>query len=78
MFQQFFELHGRYGPEGQLQWHVQSWFFPVFLHLALCCPRRTGKLDYLEDGVYFLRPLVSGSHLFVLLPEEYNMLISGR
>ena len=27
--------------------------FLVFLHLALCCPRRTGKLDYLGDGVYF-------------------------
>ena len=26
----------------------------------------------------FLRPLISGSHLFVLLPEEYNMLLSGR
>ena len=44
--------HGRYGPEGQLQWHVQSGFFLVFLHLALCCPRRTGNLDYLGDGVY--------------------------
>ena len=25
----------------------------LVLHLALCCPRRTGKLDYVGDGVYF-------------------------
>ena len=28
--------------------------------------------------VFFFEPLVSGSHLFVLLPEEYKMLLSGR
>ena len=25
----------------------------LVLHLALCCPRRTGKLDYVGSGVYF-------------------------
>ena len=47
--------------------------FLVFLHLALCCPRHTGKMDYVGSGVYFLRPLVSGSHLFKLLPEKYSV-----
>ena len=52
--------------------------FLVFLHLALCCPRRTGKLDYVASGVYFLRPLVSGSHLFELLPEKYSVAFFRR
>ena len=44
----------------------------LVLHLALCCPRRAGKLDYVGSGV-FLRPLVSGSHLFEVLPEKYSV-----
>ena len=26
LFPQFFELHGRYGPEGPLQLYVQGWY----------------------------------------------------
>ena len=32
---------------------TKAWGLLVAMHLALCCPRRTGILDYLGDGVYF-------------------------
>ena len=32
---------------------TKAWVWLVAMHLALCCPRRTGILDYLGDGVYF-------------------------
>ena len=41
---------GRHGPEVHLRWHVQSWFSGVYTPRAVC-QRRTGKLDYLGDGV---------------------------
>ena len=47
--------------------------FLIFLHLALFCPRRTGKLNYLGMACFFLRPLVFGCHLFERFPEEYRV-----
>ena len=61
--------NARYGPEVHLLWHVQAGFL-VFLHLALFCPRRTGKLDFWEWRVFFCGPL----YLVVeRLPEEYRV-----
>ena len=37
------------------------------------CPRRTGIWIIWEMACIFLRPLVSESHLFELLPEEYGV-----
>ena len=105
--------HGRYGPEGPLQWLVPGWY--CWLLCTSCCVPFPGwqalmlgilagtDLKYICSGMYkagflvflhlvlfargvqenwiiwemacilLLRPLVSGSHLFVLLPEEYRV-----
>ena len=68
--------HGRYGPEGPLQWLVPGWFcwllctsccvFRVFLHLALCARGVQENWIIWEMACILLRLLVSGSHLFEL------------
>ena len=64
---------GPYGPEVQLQWHVQSCFFWCFCTSR--CVARGVQENWIiwEMACIFLRPLVSGSHLFELLPEEYRV-----
>ena len=62
----------RYGPEVQLQWHVQSWFFWC-LHLALCCLRCTGKLDFGRWRLFFSGPLYLEVTCPSCLPEEYRV-----
>ena len=64
---------GRYGPEVHLQWHVQSWFFWCF-YTSRCVARGVQENWIIwEMAFIFLQPLVSGSHLFELLPEEYRV-----
>ena len=55
----------RYGPEVQMQWHVQSWFSGVSAPRAVL-PEVYRKIGFWEMALIFLRPLASGSHLFEL------------
>ena len=105
MFQQFFELHGRYGPEGRssciYKAGIAGYFAPRAVFTSLVGrPRMLGilagtdlkyscsgmckagfsgvsapravllevyrKIGFWEMAFIFLRPLVSGSHLFEL------------
>ena len=53
--------------------------FLVFLHLALCLPRRRGKLNYLGDGVYFsITPCIWKSLVRAVCLRCTGLLISGR
>ena len=45
----------------------------LVLHLALCCPIVQENWIMWDLASIFLRPLVSGSHLFELLPEKYRV-----
>ena len=65
---------GLSGPDGQLQWHVQNWFF-----CTSRCVARGVQENWIiwEMACIFLRHLVSGSHLFVRLPEEYKEMTPG-
>ena len=58
-------IFGRYRPEVQLQWHVQSWFFWCFC-TSRCLPEVYRKIGFWEMALIFLGPLVSGSHMFEL------------